>query len=87
MSVGVRILFPSLLSLLAATGCLYPDLPEAVANAARIADECRFVPELGRPIFPEYPVRDGEFVHWKLNMERRYPIDVEPLKQLLGIDS
>jgi error-prone DNA polymerase len=37
----------------------HPDLPEAVANAARIADECRFVPELGRPIFPEYPVRDG----------------------------
>lgn len=34
----------------------------------------------------EYTVRDGEFVNWKLNMERRYPIDVEPLKQLLGID-
>ncbi len=37
----------------------HPDLPEAVENAARIADRCRFVPELGRPIFADYPTPDG----------------------------
>jgi error-prone DNA polymerase len=37
----------------------YPDLPEAVENAARIADGCRFVPELGRPLFPEYIAPGG----------------------------
>ena len=32
-----------------------------------------------------FPVRDNEFLHWKLVMEERYPIDVEPLIELLGI--
>jgi error-prone DNA polymerase len=38
----------------------HPDLPEAVENAARIADDCRFLPELGRPIFPEYKAPGGQ---------------------------
>jgi DNA-directed DNA polymerase III PolC len=40
-------------------GARHPDLPQAIDNAARIADGCRWVPELGRPIFPDYPVPDG----------------------------
>ena len=37
----------------------FPDLPEALENAARVADACRFVPEMGRPIFPVYETEDG----------------------------
>jgi hypothetical protein len=32
----------------------------------------------------EHPVGDAEFVHWKLTMERRYPIDMGPLWDLIG---
>lgn len=35
----------------------------------------------------EYPLSDTEFAHWKLNMEQRYPIDVRPLLDLLGVKS
>lgn len=31
-----------------------------------------------------YPVGDAEFVHWKLSMESRYPIDLGPLWSLIG---
>ena len=31
-----------------------------------------------------YPVDDAEFVHWKLAMEKRYPIDLGPLWSLIG---
>ncbi|NOT31335.1 MAG: hypothetical protein HOP15_12890, partial [Planctomycetes bacterium] len=31
-----------------------------------------------------YPVEDAEFVHWKLSMEKRYPIDLGPLWSLIG---
>ena len=31
-----------------------------------------------------YPVDDAEFVHWKLDMEKRYPIDLGPLWSLIG---
>lgn len=31
-----------------------------------------------------YPVGDAEFVHWKLQMEKRYPIDLGPLWSLIG---
>src|SRR5437867_1859209 len=37
----------------------FPDLPEAIEAAGRIAEECRFVPEMGRPIFPVYETPDG----------------------------
>ena len=30
------------------------------------------------------PVKDSEFVHWKLAMERRYPIDLEALEKVLA---
>jgi len=30
------------------------------------------------------PLSDAEFLHWKLEMERRYPIDVQPLERLLA---
>jgi len=36
-----------------------PDLPEAIAHAAAIADRCRFVPQMGRPIFPVYESPEG----------------------------
>jgi hypothetical protein len=32
----------------------------------------------------QFPVGDAEFVHWKLAMERRYPIDLGPLWSLIG---
>ncbi len=32
----------------------------------------------------EHPVSDAEFIHWKIQMEKSYPIDLEPLKRLLG---
>ena len=32
----------------------------------------------------EVAVADAEFVYWKLAMEKRYPIDLEPLLDLLG---
>jgi parvulin-like peptidyl-prolyl isomerase len=32
----------------------------------------------------QHPVGDAEFVHWKLTMERRYPIDLGPLWSLVG---
>ena len=32
----------------------------------------------------EHPVLDSEFLHWKLAMEKRYPIDMRPLIDLLG---
>ncbi len=37
----------------------HPDLPEAIANSLKIADACRFTPELGKPIFPAYVTDDG----------------------------
>ena len=37
----------------------FPDLPGALEASARIAEECRFVPEMGRPIFPVYEAPDG----------------------------
>ena len=32
----------------------------------------------------EHPVQEGEFLHWKLVMEKRYPIDLGPLWSLVG---
>ena len=32
------------------------------------------------------PIRDAEFLYWKLTMEQRYPIDLGRLKELLGIE-
>src|SRR5262249_29988576 len=37
----------------------FPDLPEALDNAARIAEACSFAPEMGRPLFPVYEMEDG----------------------------
>ena len=34
----------------------------------------------------EHPIRDGEFLAWKLAMEERYPIDLRRLEDLLGLD-
>jgi hypothetical protein len=31
-----------------------------------------------------HPVEDAEFLHWKLAMEDRYPIDMRPMMQLIG---
>jgi hypothetical protein len=32
----------------------------------------------------EHPVTDAEFIHWKVEMESVYPVDLEPLRRLLG---
>ncbi len=42
--------------------------------------------ELARRSLVEHPINDTEFLNWKLTMEQRYPIDVTPLKELLGVD-
>jgi len=31
-----------------------------------------------------HPVEDAEFLHWKLAMEDRYPIDLRPMMELIG---
>jgi len=31
-----------------------------------------------------HPVSDAEFLHWKITMEERYPIDMGPLMELIG---
>jgi hypothetical protein len=31
-----------------------------------------------------HPVEDAEFLHWKLAMEDRYPIDMRPMMELIG---
>lgn len=31
-----------------------------------------------------HPVSDAEFLHWKITMEDRYPIDMRPLMELIG---
>jgi hypothetical protein len=31
-----------------------------------------------------FPVVESEFLHWKLEMERRYPVDLAPLFELIG---
>ena len=36
------------------------------------------------PSLREHPVVDAEFLHWKLQMEGRYPIDLGPLWSLIG---
>jgi len=35
----------------------------------------------------EFPLTDTEYAHWKVTMEQRYPIDVQPLLELLGVES
>ena len=32
----------------------------------------------------QHPVSDAEFLHWKITMEDRYPIDMGPLMELIG---
>ncbi len=32
----------------------------------------------------EHPVSDAEFIHWKIQMEKSYPVELGPLKRLLG---
>jgi hypothetical protein len=34
----------------------------------------------------DYPVTESEFLNWKLAMEGRYPIDLEPLRELVGAE-
>ncbi len=35
----------------------------------------------------EHPVTDAEFLHWKLALEREYPLDLERLRSVLGAAS
>ncbi len=56
----------------------FADLPQAIANTARIAERCRFDFELGDILFPEFKTPDGETPEAALRrlarcgVERRY---------------
>ncbi len=58
---------------------LFPHLPQALANTAKIAEECELELELGQSILPEYqPLPEGKTPHQYLidlcrqGLERRY---------------
>ncbi|MGH7558000.1 MAG: PHP domain-containing protein, partial [Gemmatimonadota bacterium] len=67
----------------------FADCPQALENAARLADGCRFAFEWGHSHFPTYPTPEGEsaFSHlWKLAFEglaRRYrPLPAAAIRRL-----
>ena len=67
----------------------FADCPQALENAALLADRCRFAFEWGRSHFPTYPTPEGEsaFSHlWKLAFEglaRRYrPLPAAAIRRL-----
>jgi parvulin-like peptidyl-prolyl isomerase len=52
-------------------------------RAARVGDWS----VIGEPVLASlvaHPVEDAEFLHWKLAMEDRYPIDMRPMMELIG---
>jgi DNA-directed DNA polymerase III PolC len=68
---------------------LFPDHPELLRNTLEIADRCNLQLELGKLLFPEFPVPEGEspFSYlWKLSFEgarRLYrPLRPEVLSRL-----
>ncbi len=68
---------------------LFPDHPELLRATLEIADRCNLELELGKTIFPEFPVPEGESAFsylWKLSFEgarRRYrPLRPEVLSRL-----
>src|SRR6266481_1884712 len=68
---------------------LFPDHPEWLQATMEIADRCNLQLELGKLIFPEFPVPDGEsaFSHlWKLSFDgarkRFKPLRPEVLSRL-----
>lgn len=68
---------------------LYEDWPECLANIDYIVEECNVELELGRPIFPEFPVPDGESDYsylWKKSFEgvgkRYHPLSPQVIKRL-----
>jgi len=68
---------------------LFPDHPELLRATVEIADRCNLELELGKTIFPEFPVPEGEsgFSYlWKLSFEgaqKRYrPLRPEVLSRL-----
>jgi DNA-directed DNA polymerase III PolC len=68
---------------------LFPDHPELLRNTLEIANRCNLQLELGKPIFPAFPVPEGDspFSYlWKLSFEgaqKRYrPLRPEVLARL-----
>jgi DNA polymerase III subunit alpha len=68
---------------------LFPDHPELLQATMKIADRCNLQLELGKLIFPEFPVPDGESAFsylWKLSFDgarKRYkPLRPEVLTRL-----
>src|SRR6266481_1753567 len=68
---------------------LFPDHPELLRATQEIADRCNLELELGKTIFPEFPVPEGESAFsylWKLSLEgaqKRYrPLRPEVLTRL-----
>jgi DNA polymerase-3 subunit alpha len=68
---------------------LFPDHPELLRATLEIADRCNLELELGKTIFPEFPVPEGESAFsylWKLSFEgaqKRYrPLRPEVLTRL-----
>ncbi len=40
--------------------CLFHNLPDAISNAAKLADECNVELQIGKPVFPEFAIPEGE---------------------------
>jgi len=74
---------------------LFRRRPEAVANTVRIAADCRLGLPLGRPVFPNAPIPQGETPHAYLTklafagLKRRYrplrPVAVRRLEKELAV--
>ncbi len=52
----------------ARAGELFSDVPEAVENAARIAESCNLELNLGRWVFPEFPIPEGSSADQELRI-------------------
>jgi DNA polymerase-3 subunit alpha len=70
---------------------LFPDHPELLRVTKEIADRCNLELKLGKTIFPEFPVPEGESAFsylWKLSFagaQKRYrPLRLEVLTRLTG---
>ena len=68
---------------------LFKDYPQVLANTKRIVEECNLDLGLGKVVFPEYPLPEGETAHsflYKLSFqdlkEKYSPITPEAIKRL-----
>ena len=54
------------------------------AKRAPLSGRWRGVEQAVESSLVDHPVTESEFLHWKLEMERRYPVDLAPFMELVG---